>query len=279
LSQQAASTKMHSVSILAREGVTSTSPDRGRHRVEPRTIDSKAVVATVAVAAGALLATGYQVGNPTTANAAEDGSDQYGIATPVANPMPPELQSIAAMPGVPELAQQLLPIAQAPGLPQLPPEITGAIEQINQWGEDIANQFLPHAPVVRPVNGVITSGYGARWGAMHYGLDFADSIGTPISAVSNGTVIEAGPASGFGLWVRVRHDDGTVSVYGHVNDITTFVGKRVNAGETIATVGNRGYSTGPHLHLEIWDPNGQKVDPARWLLQKGVSLGLGASNA
>ena len=103
---------------------------------------------------------------------------------------------------------------------------------------------------------------------MHGGTDFAAPLGTPIRAVADGEVIEAGPASGFGLWVQVRHDrDQTVSVYGHMNTITTRVGAHVRAGERIATVGARGQATGPHLHLEIW-PNGdrgRRVDPARWL--------------
>ena len=107
---------------------------------------------------------------------------------------------------------------------------------------------------------------------MHYGIDFGNSIGTPIHSVANGTVIEAGPASGFGLWLRVRQDDGTTAVYGHVNDLLARAGQRVNAGDTIATVGNRGNSTGPHLHLEIWDPAGRKVDPAPWLTGHGVAL-------
>lgn len=112
---------------------------------------------------------------------------------------------------------------------------------------------------------------------MHYGVDFADSIGAPIHSVSSGTVIEAGPASGFGLWVRVLQDDGTTAVYGHVNEMLVTQGQRVNAGDVIATVGNRGQSTGPHLHLEIWDQGGGKMDPIPYLAAKGVPLEWGPS--
>ena len=125
---------------------------------------------------------------------------------------------------------------------------------------------------VSPAVGILTSNFGPRWGSMHAGIDIAAPIGTPIGAVMDGTVIDAGPASGFGLWVRVAHDDGTVSVYGHVNDILSTVGQRVRAGEVIATVGNRGQSTGPHLHLEIWLPGGEKIDPLGWLAAHGVVL-------
>ncbi|GAA5114389.1 M23 family metallopeptidase [Haloechinothrix salitolerans] len=125
---------------------------------------------------------------------------------------------------------------------------------------------------VRPASGRLTSGFGARWGTTHTGIDIANDIGTPIVAVADGTVIEAGPASGFGLWVKVRHDDGTVTVYGHMNRITAWTGQRVRAGQRIATIGNRGYSTGPHLHFEVWVGGSTKVDPRGWLAARGVSV-------
>lgn len=123
-----------------------------------------------------------------------------------------------------------------------------------------------------PAKGVFTSGFGARWGTMHAGIDIAGPIGTAIYAVANGTVIDAGPAQGFGLWVRIRHDDGTITVYGHMYDFFVSVGERVPAGMQIARMGNRGDSTGPHLHFEVIT-EGKKVDPQRWLALHGVSVG------
>ncbi|WP_228000592.1 M23 family metallopeptidase [Nocardia australiensis] len=125
---------------------------------------------------------------------------------------------------------------------------------------------------VRPVTGMLTSNFGTRWGALHAGLDFGDPIGAPIATVTDGTIIEAGPASGFGLWVRVQQDDGSVGVYGHVNDILATVGQEVRAGDIIATVGNRGYSTGPHLHYEVHEPGVGPVDPRPWLAARGVEI-------
>ena len=61
------------------------------------------------------------------------------------------------------------------------------------------------------------------------------------------------------------------ALYGHVNDYQVNVGQRVNAGQQIATVGNRGQSTGPHLHFEVAE-NGAKVDPAAWLQARGVAV-------
>ena len=123
---------------------------------------------------------------------------------------------------------------------------------------------------VQPVVGRVTSESGPRWGRQHEGLDVANRIGTPIYAVAEGVVVESGPASGFGLWVVVEHADGTRSVYGHINRTFVAVGDEVSAGEQIAEVGNRGFSTGPHLHLEIVDESGEKLDPSAWLSERGI---------
>lgn len=135
--------------------------------------------------------------------------------------------------------------------------------------EELRNRVYP------PVTGVITSNYGPRWGTTHYGLDIANKIGTPIRAPLAGVVIDAGPASGFGLWVKIRHDDGTITVYGHINSYSVREGQRVQGGQVIAEVGNRGISTGPHLHFEVWSPSGKKVDPLAWLQERGADVSGG----
>jgi murein DD-endopeptidase MepM/ murein hydrolase activator NlpD len=128
----------------------------------------------------------------------------------------------------------------------------------------------------RPTSGRVSSCYGWRWGALHGGVDIAASIGTPIYAVTSGVVQRAGPATGFGLAVYIRGDDGAVTVYGHVNAYYVHTGERVSAGENIAEVGNRGQSTGPHLHFEV-HPSGRmysgRVDPVPWLNARGIFLG------
>ncbi|UMB70601.1 M23 family metallopeptidase [Mycobacterium paraterrae] len=126
---------------------------------------------------------------------------------------------------------------------------------------------------VMPVKGVFTSGFGYRWGVLHAGIDIANSIGTPIHAVSDGVVIAAGPTAGYGMWVKLRHADGTVTLYGHVNTTLVSVGQRVMAGDQIATLGNRGNSTGPHCHFEVLLGGTQRVDPVPWLAKRGLSVG------
>jgi murein DD-endopeptidase MepM/ murein hydrolase activator NlpD len=125
---------------------------------------------------------------------------------------------------------------------------------------------------VQVVNGVFSSPFGTRNGRAHEGVDIAAPVGTPIHVPLDGTVIDAGPASGFGLWVRVRHGDGTITTYGHVNRFFVTVGQRVEAGEVIAEVGDRGESTGPHLHFEVTAPGGTKIDPRPWMAGFGVTV-------
>lgn len=125
--------------------------------------------------------------------------------------------------------------------------------------------------VAQPTIGQITSPFGPRGGTQHGGVDIANSIGTPIWSVADGTVLDAGPASGFGQWVRVQHTDGTISVYGHIDTYIVAKGDKVAAGQQIATIGNRGESTGPHLHLEIITGAG-KADPVSWLADRGVTV-------
>ena len=123
---------------------------------------------------------------------------------------------------------------------------------------------------VKPTLGHVTSLFGSRWGTSHQGIDVAGPIGTPIYALTDAVVEEAGPATGFGLWVVLRHTDGTQSVYGHVNRMFVDEGERVKAGEKIAEIGNRGYSTGPHLHLEVWSADGTKINPLTWMRKRGI---------
>jgi murein DD-endopeptidase MepM/ murein hydrolase activator NlpD len=121
--------------------------------------------------------------------------------------------------------------------------------------------------------GVFTSGFGYRWGVLHAGIDIANAIGTPIYAVADGVVIDAGPTAGYGAWVKIRHADGTVTLYGHVNTWLVSKGDRVLAGDQIATIGNRGNSTGPHCHFEVLVNGTNRIDPVPWLAQRGLSPG------
>ncbi|MCV7303570.1 M23 family metallopeptidase [Mycobacterium barrassiae] len=123
---------------------------------------------------------------------------------------------------------------------------------------------------VFPARGILTSGFGTRWGSLHAGLDIANAVGTPIYAASDGEVVASGPTPGYGMWVKIRASDGTVTLYGHIDTATVQEGDRVLAGDQIATMGNRGNSTGPHLHFEVHRNGSDKIDPMAWLQERGV---------
>ena len=121
--------------------------------------------------------------------------------------------------------------------------------------------------VVKPLaSGRITSGFGMRVNPvtrrrqMHGGMDIAVPRGTPIRVTGAGTVIASGWAGGYGRVVKVRHGDGTVTVYAHCRSLEVKRGARVEAGQVIATVNSTGRSTGNHLHFEV-QRGGRAVDP------------------
>jgi hypothetical protein len=127
---------------------------------------------------------------------------------------------------------------------------------------------------------LLTSGFGPRDGGMHWGQDIGwpgGSGGLPVYAMAGGTVTQAGPADGFGMWVCIDHpeaDGGGYSVYGHVVPLVS-VGARVEAGEQIAYINPDSNTNGrvaPHLHIEVhelsWVPPGiGRLDPMVWLAQ------------
>jgi murein DD-endopeptidase MepM/ murein hydrolase activator NlpD len=127
---------------------------------------------------------------------------------------------------------------------------------------------------VLPAKARLTSTFAARWGTFHYGIDLAGPLGTPEYAAKDGVVLRAGPASGFGQAIWVLHDDGYVTVYGHMEKLLVHAGDFVEAGQTIALMGAEGESTGSHLHFEVHKGStyGNKIDPLPWLRDCGVSI-------
>ncbi len=238
--------------------------------------------ATVVAATGAIVAGATSMGTGTATAAplpAPAASAPIGMAEnfmAAENFLPAGLQ----FPAGPELPAgldlraldnvELPPWLQVPAAPD--PTAWG-LPDVGAAAQDLAQGLQPiKQRAVQPVSGTLTSTFGQRWGTHHSGIDIAAPIGTPVLAAADGEVTAAGPAAGFGLWVKIRHVDGTETVYGHVDAFSVTTGQHVTAGQTIATVGNRGHSTGPHLHFEVQDAYGTKVDPAVWLATNGVAV-------
>lgn len=132
-----------------------------------------------------------------------------------------------------------------------------------------ADKFLPEGALngyIWPARGVLSSGYGWRWGRMHQGIDIAADIGTPIYAAASGVIEYAGwNSGGYGNMVEIRHSDGSMTRYAHMNAVYVQVGQRISQSEQIGEMGSTGYSTGPHLHFEVHLANEGTVNPMAYL--------------
>ncbi|MFD7262161.1 M23 family metallopeptidase [Streptomyces sp. NPDC059874] len=120
---------------------------------------------------------------------------------------------------------------------------------------------------------------GTMWSHKHSGQDFAVPSGTPVDAVSAGTVVKAGPNGGgdgpaYGNAIVIKHANKTYSQYAHLSKIKVRIGQKVTKGQQIALSGNTGNSSGPHLHFEIrTTPNyGSAINPMTFLRNAGVTV-------
>jgi murein DD-endopeptidase MepM/ murein hydrolase activator NlpD len=139
--------------------------------------------------------------------------------------------------------------------------ILGNLDEMNVY-----RMAVEKVPFASPLKSAFrfTSGYGRRWGRMHYGTDFAAAHGTPIYSTADGVVTHAGWASSYGRLIKIKHEFGYETRYGHLSKIRVQVGQRVSRGERIGDMGNTGRSTGTHLHYEV-RVNGDAKNPLKYL--------------
>lgn len=130
---------------------------------------------------------------------------------------------------------------------------------------------LDHTPSVWPVKGWTSRGYGMQndpftgYRRLHRGIDISNNIGTPILAPASGRVKTVLVDRELGKFVEIDHGYGFVTRYGHMSAFNVQRGQLVERGETIGFVGSTGYSTGPHLHYEVWR-NGKVLNPADFII-------------
>lgn len=137
--------------------------------------------------------------------------------------------------------------------------------QASQTGAASSGTGAPSASgLIWPVEGVVVSGFGMRWGRLHEGIDIAAPSGTPIRAAADGTVIHTGWLGGYGNLVVLDHGNGLATAYAHASAILVGLGQQVSQGDTVSLVGSTGNSSGPHLHFEV-RVNGLAVDPLLYL--------------
>jgi lipoprotein NlpD len=115
-----------------------------------------------------------------------------------------------------------------------------------------------------PLRGVLYARFGKKGKEAHDGIDLAAPTGTAIRSAADGTVLYAGEQRGYGQIVIVEHADQLVTLYAHNAALKVKAGQRVHGGEVIATVGESGRTTGPHLHFEVRRA-GAPVNPLDYL--------------
>jgi len=134
----------------------------------------------------------------------------------------------------------------------------------------LAAAALPAAaapcPIAMPVAGEFSSGFGARQGRIHPGVDIRAPVGTPVQAAVAGRVAFVGTYYAYGLMVEIEHSDGTRARYAHLSSFApgTQAGTMVSAGQRIGAVGRTGRTTGANLHVEL-RRDGRAVNPWPWL--------------
>ncbi|MDK4242562.1 M23 family metallopeptidase [Corynebacterium pseudodiphtheriticum] len=247
---------------------SSTRSRGGRHRKVNASQTAKGRIALVTVAAGTVSSAGIGGATAAQLNAAEVTEQESAVNTTdvdytLANDADALLPSSAVAPQILEI-NEFRPVSNL--VEQLDKAVAHSTERI---AADLSSR-LPS--IVKPAEGVFTSGFGPRWGSFHNGIDIANVNGTPILAIMDGIVLDSGPASGYGNWIRIQHEDGTISLYGHMDTLDVTVGQQVHAGQRIAGMGNQGFSTGTHLHFEVHPGGGGPVDPAAWLAERGISV-------
>ena len=146
-----------------------------------------------------------------------------------------------------------------------------SLRELQEYFDD-QRSLLASTPSIWPTRGWVTSDFGTRIDPytadrkMHQGMDIATPHGQPIYTPSDGTVVFVGTEGGYGKVLVVDHGYGVKTRYGHLSEIHVKLGQRVSRGDRVASVGNTGLSTGPHLHYEV-RVNGIPENPRKFILE------------
>jgi murein DD-endopeptidase MepM/ murein hydrolase activator NlpD len=131
-----------------------------------------------------------------------------------------------------------------------------SMEDIERQIREVDDRWQ-YVPSITPVTGVITSRYGPRNDpftglyAMHYGIDIAAALGTPVRSPARGVVSRTGVDARYGLYIDVDHQNGFKTRFGHLSVILVKKGMVLDRGDVIGKVGETGRATGHHLHYEV----------------------------
>ncbi|WP_157845402.1 M23 family metallopeptidase [Kitasatospora phosalacinea] len=203
----------------------------------------------------------------------QQGTEQQQAATeqPAAQPAPAEQPTApaeqpaeqpaapAAQPAAPAEQPQAAPAAAPEPKPEPAPEPAKPSWSSPAPGATISNPY-------HKTNAAYAAGY-------HTGTDFAVSVGTPVLAVGDATVVSSGYAGAYGNQIVLKLSDGRFAQYAHLSQLGVKAGQHVGAGDRVGKSGNTGNSHGPHLHFEIRTANqyAKVIDPVGYLKQHGAN--------
>ena len=137
-------------------------------------------------------------------------------------------------------------------------DVSSSIALLGQGKETVVEVVHTQAKLQWPLYRFSIS---QRYHPGHPGMDLTDPAGTPVYTIANGWVLQANyTLFGYGNHVLIQHNDGVQSLYGHMSKILVEPGQAVTRDNPIGLVGSTGWSTGNHVHLEIYD-KGANVNP------------------
>lgn len=226
-----------------------STPDRADRGVARSPLDTSVTTPTRAAGVDSAPAQAFSLGSP-LASAFTSADDAASVAG-----LDDQARALAAQVKAAEAAKKAA--AKAKAAAEAAQAEAARLAKAHRW--------------VRPNYGGLSSPFGDRWGRIHEGIDLAGGYSSPILAATSGTVIYAGPESGYGEVLKVADWDGTQTWYGHMSKFLVKVGDKVKPGQKIALVGAAGDATGPHLHFEV-RVNGTPIDPIPFLAARGIHI-------
>jgi murein DD-endopeptidase MepM/ murein hydrolase activator NlpD len=146
--------------------------------------------------------------------------------------------------------------------------IPGAMMDANELKRAISRQIIIEKPMIFPAGGRITSGYGWREDPVrprpgektfHKAVDIAGKTGDPVKAAMQGTVLNIDSNPSLGNFIILGHGEYQ-TLYAHLSAYSVKKGEEVKQGQEIGKIGNTGYTTGPHLHFEVFH-KGNRINP------------------
>ena len=189
--------------------------------------------------------------------------------------------------GLPDKPQPVKPPQKTPAVGLSPAAVLRHIGEYEKIvlgftlavGDEKRNLFdtIPVCRPVQPSRSVVSRRYGMTMDPftskpkMHYGVDIAAEIGTPIAATAVGVVTQVDVDLVWGKRVTITHGRGFRTVYAHMGTIKAVKGKSVARGEEIGTMGSSGLTTGPHLHYELWH-NDKQQNPEEYFFPEEITV-------